>query len=150
MPLFFGDKMDKKQLINFINLATILLALVIIVLISALNNFNEYLYYSFSIGLAAIGVINLVFIAIKEAILGENSKKKYNIVPHSLHVVFGVLCYYLLVYLGGYDKYNYIYWIGFVLAIIIPIIVYLVIDIIYQKKHKNSNNGPKFIVNKNR
>lgn len=137
-------KLKNIKLINYLLIALIFLVNIVLFIIFKLD---VRAFYSMTISTIAVGVIDLVFIAIKEALVLSYDSNKYEPIAHAGHAIIGVLCFYLVKYLNGYDKYYYLYWLGLILGIVIPIIVSFLL--IRLKSNKKKENGqPKFIVNK--
>lgn len=139
--------MKKLKNIKLINYILILLIFLVNIALSIVFRLDVRAFYIVSISTIAVGVINLVFIAIKEALVLSYDSNKYEPIAHAGHVIVGVLCFYLVRYLNGYDKYYYLYWLGLILGIAIPITISLLIIKLKASK-KNENKQPKFIVNK--
>lgn len=137
-------KLKNIMLINYILITLIFLVCIILCIIF---KFDIKAFYAIVISTILVGVINLAFIAIKEALVLSYDSNKFEPIAHAGHVIVGVLFFYLVKYLNGYDKYYYLYWLGLILGIAIPIATTLIIIKIKGGK-KTENKQPKFIVNK--
>lgn len=137
------SKIKKIEIINIIVIS--ILALVDLVL-GIIFKLDRRFFFSSCITVGVIGVVNLIFIAIKEASVLEYTAKKYTMICLALHAILSVAIFFVFEKIDGYDLYKLIYWIGLILIIIVPIAV---MHFGNQKQDKKpDNNGPKFIVNK--
>lgn len=121
--------------------------MIIVIILAFVFKCDSRFYYSTVICLAASGLVNLGFILIKELAVLEYDSKRYHPIMFGAHIFIGVLCYYLLQNIKGYNEYWYLYWIGLVLGIILPIIIVYFLEKRNAKDSKNSKT-PKFVVNK--
>lgn len=139
--------MKKLKNIKLINIIFITLICAVNIILCFLFKFNLNHFYFAAISLIAIGLINIIFIAIKEAMILSYDSNKYEPIVHIGHIFVGAVGLYLVKYVKGYDRFLHLYWIGLSIGIVIPIIISFVIMTI-KNKRKNSNDKPKFLVNK--
>ncbi len=139
--------MNKIKILNIIN--GIILGIIGIVdfILGIFFHFDLRFYYSTVLFLAATGLINLIFIALKEAFVLSYDSKRFLPVLFGCHVFFGVMMYYIVKYINKYEDYIYLYWVGLLLEIILPGVLVYVLEKIFKKK-KNKGKEPKFIVNR--
>ena len=138
--------MKKIKFINLIN--CILLAIIVItdIVLGFVFKADSRFYYSTVLCLAISGLVNLGFILIKELAVLAYDSKKYHPIMFGAHIFIGVLCYYLIKNLKGYNEYWYLYWTGLAIGIVLPIVIVYFLE---KRNNKKSNTGkPKFIVNK--
>jgi FlaA1/EpsC-like NDP-sugar epimerase len=138
--------MSKIKTINLINLIVDALILVLVLAINVVLYFNKNGFVFASFMLTIVGVINLIFICIREGVVMTYDTKRYTIILHASHILLGVLLYYISKYVDGFYKVQILYWILLVVVIVVPIVV------VYFMNKKDANkiksNTPKFMVNK--
>lgn len=139
--------MKKLKMIKLINYILVALIALTNIVLSFIFKFNLPQYYIFIASLIAVGIINLIFMAIKEATVMSYDSNKFEPIAHAGYIIVAVLCFYLVKYLNEYNKFFFLYWIGLLIGAIIPICITLALTI--TKKSKSAGKDkPKFIVNK--
>jgi hypothetical protein len=98
--------------------------------------------------LSIIGLINLVFLCIKEAKVLTYDTKRYTLILHVSHVILGLLMNNVVKHIKDFYTFKIVFWLVLILSIIIPIIVTYFLNLKDDKKRKSSTNQPKFIINK--
>ncbi len=139
--------MKKKILvINVINLIVDIIAIIVMFTIGACNNYNKILYESFVLGLAVIAIINVIFMIVKEAKFLTYDGKRFLPILYVSWAILGIFLHYLMTFV---DYYNYIvmYWILFATSVILPVVVYLILQL---KIGNKKQNGPRVMVNPNK
>ena len=138
--------MKKKLLIiNIINISSIILAIVIGLIIGFVNKEIVFFYKDLCVTFAVTGIINFLFLLIKEAKLLEYDSKKFTPILFVVHTFLGVALYYLALFVD-FSKFAILLWTLLAVAILLPIILFIVLN--YFSKKKKKNNKPRFIVNK--
>lgn len=137
--------MKHKNIVEYINYGIDILLGITAAALGILFRFDVRFYYACVLILAVSGIVNLAFIAIKEAMSYE--AKRFLPVLYAGHVVIGVLCYYLVEYIRGYDDFVWLYWTGFIIGIIVSFLIFSFLET-KEKKDKERAKGPRFIVNK--
>lgn len=138
--------MKKIRLINRLNWLLIIIIGVIDIILGIIFDFDKRFFYATTLFLSLSGVINLIFILVKEISVLAYDSKRFIPILYVCHVIFGVLGYYLIKYLDGYDKYGYIYWLCLIVLAIIPAIIVYCLE--KRNKNKKIGNGPRVMVNK--
>ncbi len=138
-------KNKTELLINIFNVVAILIEAIVVLIISLFNKGWVFLYRELCVSLAVLGIIDFVFLLIKEIKILSYDSKKFTPFMHVAHTFLGVLLYYLALYLD-FGKWNIMLWIFLILALILPIIIFTILNYFYVKKNKDKK--PKFIVNK--
>ena len=139
--------MKKKLLIiNIINLIVDFIVLAVCFIIGACNNYDKFLYDSFVLGLAAIAIINVFFMIGKEAKFISYDGKRFLPVLYASWAFLGIFLHYLMAFVDYYE-YITMYWILFGLSVILPVILFVILE---WKLGKKKTNGPKVIVNPNK
>jgi hypothetical protein len=139
--------MKKKILvINVINLIVDIIAIIVMFTIGACNNYNKILYESFVLGLAVIAIINVIFMIVKEAKFLTYDGKRFLPILYVSWAILGIFLHYLMTFV---DYYNYIvmYWILFAASVILPVVIYLILQL---KIGNKKQNGPRVMVNPNK
>ena len=140
-------KNKKVFILNLINIISLIIEFVICLIIAIINKDALFIYKDFCICLALSGIINFIFLLIKEIKILSYDSKKYTPILYVFHTFLGVLLYYVSILTGdAFNNLIILFWILLVLSIIVPIIVFYILNYFYSKKNKN--NKPKFVVNK--
>ena len=87
--------MKKIQWMNRINFIVLGIILGVDIILGILFAFDIRFYYSSILLLALSGLINLIFIAIKEFSVLSYDSKRYDPVMHAGFIIIGVAAYYL-------------------------------------------------------
>lgn len=139
--------MLKIKTINLINLIVDAIILIAVLAINVTLYFNKNGFVFASFMLTIVGVINLIFICIKEGTVMAYDTKRYSIILHTSHVLLGVLLYYISKYVEGFYNVQVLFWILLLVVIAAPIVVVYFMNKQDAKKNKTLN-VPKFMVNK--
>lgn len=142
-----SETMKKIEWLNRINWIILGIVLGVDILLGFLFGFDIRFYYSSILFLAVAGLINLIFIAIKEFSVLSYDSKRYDPVMNSCFIVIGVAAYYLVEYAGGYDRFCWLYWIAVVLLSILAVVIVYFLNDREKKKQKNKGRGPKVMIN---
>ena len=140
--------MKKIKAINLINLIICLFVFVITMVINIVLYFNKNGFTFAAFMLAIVGVINLIFICIREGLVITYDTKRYTLVLHAAHILLGVLLYYVAKYVEGFYNLQAMYWILLIISIIIPIVVVHFLNKNDEKNKKKNSIAPKFVMNK--
>ena len=134
------------KIINVINLIVDIAIIVTCFTIGACNNYDKILYESFVLGLAVIAIINVIFMIIKEAKFISYDGMRFLPILYVSWGILGIGLHYLVSFI---DYYNFIVlcWILFILSVIIPLIVFIILQKI---KGNKTNKGPRVMVNPNK
>lgn len=130
-----------------------IIQMIIYAIIATLNialgvafEFKTDFYYSTIILLfIAQGILSLIIIAVKETVEPAYTSSKVEPIIYISHIIIGAVIYYLLKFLGQFDKFIILYWISAVIGFIAPIIICLLFN---NFKKDKKEDGPKFLVNK--
>ena len=139
--------MKKIKLLNLINCILLRIIIIIDIVLAFVFKLDFRFYYSTVLCLAIAGLVNLLFVLIKELTVLAYDSKRYHPIMFGAHIFIGVLGYYLLQNLKCYNEYWYLYWSGLIIGIILPVIIVYLLQIRSDKKKTNTNK-PKFIVNR--
>ena len=135
--------MNRKILFNslqyFINVATIV-AIITLLIIFKIDVLGYYITLWILMG---VSILNIILVGFKEYFIKEYSSLKFTLVLHATYCVLNCGAYYLVKYVGGYEKFFYLYWLLSYLgtAIIIGVFVFL--------NYRFKDDKPKFKVNNN-
>ena len=141
--------MKKIKIANIINTILIVVVFIVDFILGILFNFDVRFYISTSLLLALSGLICLVFIAIKEALVLMYDSKRFQPIFFSTLVLSGIVAYYLVRYVKGYDKFIVLYWIVLILINVISAIIVNVLEKKSANKQNNQNkNTPRFMIRK--
>lgn len=135
----------KQRIMDYINYGLDIGLGITAVVLGAVFRFDVRFYFACVLILAVSGIVNLIFIAVKEAMSYE--VKRFLPVLYACHVVIGVLCYYLIEYVKGYDRFAWLYWLGLTVGMAVSGAVVYFLEA-KAKKGNGQNKGPKFMVNK--
>ncbi len=138
-------KNKKIKLINLLNLIALIIEFIIMLIISIWKKDWLFTYKQMCIALALSGVINFIFLLIKEIKFITYDSKKYTPFIFIAHSFFSILCYYVAIFIE-FNDYCLLLWCLLILVLIIPLIVFPLLNYFIYKKNKD--NKPKFIVNK--
>lgn len=137
--------MKQINFIKYINYGIDVLLGIAAIVLGVVFHFDVRFYYACVLILAVSGIINLIFMAIKEAMSYET--KRFLPVLYACHVVIGVLCYYLVEYLNGYNRFAWLYWTGLIIGVIATGFIVFFLEM-KSKKRQSQSKGPKVILNK--
>ena len=141
--------MKKIKIANIINTILIVVVFIVDFILGIFFNFDVRFYISTSLLLALSGLICLVFIAIKEALVLMYDSKRFQPIFFSTLVLSGIVAYYLVRYVKGYDKFIVLYWIVLILINVISAIIVNVLEKKSANKQNNQNkNTPRFMIRK--
>lgn len=140
--------MNKIKTINIMNIIVDCIIIFITFVISLVLNFNKNGFIFTSFMLSVVGVINLIFICIKEAKVMTYDSKRYTLILHVAHILFGVLLHYVSKHFNGFYNLEVLYWALLIIVIVVPVVIVYFMNKHDEKKKKSNTNAPKFIVNK--
>lgn len=140
--------MSKIKIINIINYCTLFVVAIVLAILVIIFKKADNSYYSAIGCICAAGLLNMLFIIIKEAsVLSYDTKRLYPIM-HAGYVLVAVICYYCCSHLKHFDEYIILYWISLIIGCIIPIVVVQIVQKHLDKKEKYKTKGLKVLVNK--
>ncbi len=137
--------MKKIKIIQLIQFFIWILAGITDGILGIVLHFDVRFYYTMVFTLIGSGLLNLMFIVIKELSVLSYDSQRFIPILYALHIIFGVLAYYLVKYINRYDSYAWLYWLGLGFGFVLPIGIVIILS---RKKGKPQGNGPKVIVNK--
>ena len=137
------DKLKKVEIINVISIITVALIILTVNFILQFNR-NGIMFASFMV--AIIGVINLIFMCIKEAVDLNYDSKRYTLIMNVTHVLIGILLKYVFKYIKVFYAYKIYFWLLLIGLIVVTIIIFYILNF-YDNKVKSNTKGPKFLVN---
>ena len=131
-------KIALKTIQYFVNIVSI--AAIITLLIVYKNDVDGYFITLWI--LMSLALVNIIIIGLKEYFIKEYNYGKFTLVMHATYCVINCGAYYLVKYVGGYDKYFYLYWLLSYLGTVVVIIMFTIFNM-HTKDEK-----PKFRINK--
>lgn len=134
--------------INIINILINSFITIIVLLINCFLYFNKIGYSFAAFMLSIVGLINLVFLCIKEAKVLTYDTKRYTLILHVSHVILGLLMNNVVKHINDFYSLKIVYWSVLILSLIVPIVVTYFLNSKDDKKRKISTNQPKFMINK--
>lgn len=135
--------MKKESAINLTNNLLMLGIIIADIVLGFIFDFKTKFMYSVAISVIALALLNLVVILIKE--INKIETKKLSPIVYLVHLILGCLIFYILKYVGRYNDFGYLYWLGLILGMSLP---YIILNKMEKKINSKSNNGPKFRINR--
>lgn len=136
------NNMDKIKIVNIINIILIILSLIIQIVFLFIWKINLSYYYLTSLNIAILSLLCVVLLIIRALVSMDYTIKRFTMAMVAIPAFISVLAYYLVKYLGNYEKYIVLYWILLLMIIPILIVFHFLNKIPIKKK-----NGPKIIQN---
>ena len=140
--------MSEIKKINILNIIVDSFITLVVFIVNYFLQFNKNGFTFATFMLSIVGVINLIFICIKEAAVVTYDTKRYTLILHVAHILLGVILHYIAKYVSGYYNIQILYWGLLVVLIATPIIVIQYLNYCEEKDKKSNSNTPKFIMNK--
>jgi len=134
-------------IINIISAIAIAIEAIIVIIIAAINKDPLFIYRELCIGLAVAGIILFAFLLLKEIKILSYDSKKFTPILFATFTFFGVLLYYLVIFVN-FNDFKILFWILLVLACVIPSLVFSILNHFYGVKKQKK--GPRFLVNRER
>ena len=140
--------MSKIKNINLVNIVIDCLFLIIVLVINYFLYFNKSGYSIATVMLSIVGVINLIFVCVKEASVMTYDTKRFTLVLHMAHILVGVGLHYIVKFIKGFYNVQFILWAILILLIITPIVFVYYLNKKDNNQTKTNSQTPKFVMNK--
>ena len=134
--------MNRKLLLNSIIYFVNIVSIVAIITLLIVYKIDVEGYFITLWILMSLALVNIILIGFKEYFIKDYDYGKFTLAMHATYCVINCGAYYLVKYVGGYDKYFYLYWLLSYLGTIVVVIMFVIFN-----KH-TKDDKPKFRVNR--
>ncbi|MBE6136970.1 MAG: hypothetical protein E7176_01055 [Erysipelotrichaceae bacterium] len=140
--------MKKEKILNIVNYCIIAICLVVAIILGIVMKMSNIFYMTTCVMTICVSIVSLIILLIKEITILSYDSKKLEPVLYAVIIVSSSLCYYLAKFVDGYDKFGWLYWLGFLVMLFSSIVVFCIIFKGEKNEKLNNDNKPKFLVNK--